>query len=307
MITINKIINVLGDSAEMELKGLSSDDKPDEIGGFHTAVNSMFLEQDTGDFYYLDSTATQSETTLMEEQTFTATSEIGDHIYDMFYGELLIQGDVIVVVYDGTTYECENRGTESNLYGAPWVEELNNYDFSTYPFCIECIDGETDIYVGDNNEHTIEIYTESVVPAVWKKIPTGSGGGSEMNLMPKLTVTFVNDTGVDIYIEDGEGYTIQIKDNMPYARLFNELKAGETKEFEYYCLMWQNYNTPFELTNETAYVPSFYAYEKGGEGEYGIISYSNLVNCEYDEDEGDYIVLDHSKPVSCTITFNGDN
>ena len=42
--------NLSHDTQYMELEGLSTDEKPTEDVG----VNSLFLELDTGDFYYFD-------------------------------------------------------------------------------------------------------------------------------------------------------------------------------------------------------------------------------------------------------------
>lgn len=55
-ITINDIKNTDGtEELDFEFKGLSTDTKPtSEFGGFKIAVNSLFLELDTGDFYYFD-------------------------------------------------------------------------------------------------------------------------------------------------------------------------------------------------------------------------------------------------------------
>lgn len=51
MITISNIKNfTAGDAMDYDFKGLSTDTKPTESVG----VNSMFLELDTGDFYYFD-------------------------------------------------------------------------------------------------------------------------------------------------------------------------------------------------------------------------------------------------------------
>lgn len=55
MVSINKISNVDGDNLfDFELKGLSTDEKPTQVGGKDIEVNSLFLELDTGDFYYFD-------------------------------------------------------------------------------------------------------------------------------------------------------------------------------------------------------------------------------------------------------------
>ena len=54
MVTVNSMIAEANTStAEMELKGLSTDTKPTgEFSGKTVGVNSMFLELDTGDLYY---------------------------------------------------------------------------------------------------------------------------------------------------------------------------------------------------------------------------------------------------------------
>lgn len=54
-VTIHSITNVDGDAYKSyDLCGLSTDTKPTEIGGKDIEVNSLFLELDTGDFYYFD-------------------------------------------------------------------------------------------------------------------------------------------------------------------------------------------------------------------------------------------------------------
>lgn len=55
-ITIHSISNVDGDAEKTyEFCGLSTDSKPTEVDGKDIEVNSLFLELDTGDFYYLAS------------------------------------------------------------------------------------------------------------------------------------------------------------------------------------------------------------------------------------------------------------
>lgn len=55
MITLHAIRNVDGDrNFEYDFKGLSTDSKPTEWGGKSIEQNSLFLELDTGDFYYFD-------------------------------------------------------------------------------------------------------------------------------------------------------------------------------------------------------------------------------------------------------------
>lgn len=55
MITLHAMRNVDGDKLyAYDFKGLSTDDKPTSWGGKEIEQNSLFLELDTGDFYYFD-------------------------------------------------------------------------------------------------------------------------------------------------------------------------------------------------------------------------------------------------------------
>lgn len=179
MVTINNLKNLVGASQpdDCEFKGLSTDEKPTWC-----AANSLFLELDTGDFYYLKSQGGSSTTreTLIEEQSLECEKS---QLYDYYFFNFLnteISEDVIKVVFDGITYVCEKRDISEPPvlvyeYGA--VEDGNEFDFSEYPFCIESNnEGFTGLYVADGNEHTIEVYTESTVTVdpVWEKV--GSGG-----------------------------------------------------------------------------------------------------------------------------------
>lgn len=57
-ITIHGITNVDGDAEKTyEFCGLSTDSKPTEVDGKDIEVNSLFLELDTGDFYYFNGSA----------------------------------------------------------------------------------------------------------------------------------------------------------------------------------------------------------------------------------------------------------
>lgn len=58
MVTINKLdSSAFREQGDFELKGLSTDTKPTEIGGRTVGVNSLFLEVDTLDIYYFDGTS----------------------------------------------------------------------------------------------------------------------------------------------------------------------------------------------------------------------------------------------------------
>ena len=55
MITLQALRNVDGDNYNAyDFKGLSTDDKPTSWGGKEIEQNSLFLELDTGKFYYFD-------------------------------------------------------------------------------------------------------------------------------------------------------------------------------------------------------------------------------------------------------------
>ncbi|GEM_PF-1672811 len=58
MVTVNNLLGENSGTAEMELKGLSTDTKPTgEFSGYNIGVNSIFIELDTGDIYYYNGSA----------------------------------------------------------------------------------------------------------------------------------------------------------------------------------------------------------------------------------------------------------
>ena len=58
MITVNSMQGAASGTAEMELKGLSTDSKPTTtFSGANVGVNSLFFELDTGDLYYFTGSA----------------------------------------------------------------------------------------------------------------------------------------------------------------------------------------------------------------------------------------------------------
>ena len=55
MVTVHSVRNVDGNAnIEYEFKGISTDEKPTEWGGKDIEQNSLFLELDTGKFYYFN-------------------------------------------------------------------------------------------------------------------------------------------------------------------------------------------------------------------------------------------------------------
>ena len=215
MVSLYRIVNVLNDCAEMEIKGKSTDTKPDELGGFKVSANSMFFEMDTGDFYYLESPfqkGNETEEIVIEEQSFTGTLDEVDGTY--YWANL--EGDMysnkkIKAIFDGVEYVLEQAWNDEDYawgYGAQWDDDLNSYDFSTYPFGLECsteAGNHPHIVIADGEEHTIEVYGISGdhdIPAVWKKF--GSGGGEPEPTGEKLfdgEVTTVKENPSDSFAE----------------------------------------------------------------------------------------------------------
>ena len=214
-VTIHAMRNVDGDKLfEYDFCGLSTDSKPTTWGGRDIEVNSMFLELDTGDFYYLESTAIQGKTILVEEQSFELDGEEFAPLQAEVFNNV-----PITVVFDGVEYVCDEaqhdtKTEEDFIYGG-W--DNGNFDYSVFPFVlmtdpngVSSSEYDVAVYVDDDDQHTIEVYVDGSTPAVWKKIGSGggdSGDGYEIT-NPILTL---NITGEPISIDeayyvDEDGY-----------------------------------------------------------------------------------------------------
>lgn len=284
-VTVESKSYIIGSqNADFELKGLSTDEKPTEINGIAVHQNSLFLELDTGDFYYLKSqgeTSTQ-KTYLLEEMEFQGFEAVDSYSYDLndngvFNWGYFLDEDIIKVKFDGEVYTCEKMQLSeySNWYGSE--------DFTTIPFKISCIfyprDGYmTRIFLGDGNTHSLEIYTEETVevPTVWEKIggsPTPTPTGNEYDISnPTLHLTINGDARFG-YIKNDDGYL----KNVEYDG------SGEAD-----CVI--PYDPQFggcKLQLET--VPS---------------STSDAVNCQFESRDGYIYIEDESQDASITLTYN---
>lgn len=83
MVTLHAMRNVDGDKLyAYDFCGLSTDEKPQTYGGKDLEANSMFLELDTGDFFYYTNgwnkigTAPQGEGAVVGS-AIVGTSEVG--------------------------------------------------------------------------------------------------------------------------------------------------------------------------------------------------------------------------------------
>lgn len=215
MITLHAMRNVDGDKLyAYDFCGLSTDEKPQTYGGKELEANSLFLELDTGDFYYLETPAQSGEEVLIPQQSFTGDNE---GYYSYYYADLTnttLEPNGVTplhVIFDGTEYTAEaiyEPGEDADAYRYGAIKSGGNYDFSTYPFSIMAGDGWVECFVGDGNEHTIEAYAESTTPAVWKKVgsgasPSPSGDGYEIN-NPILTFEVDNQTDAPILLSYGD-------------------------------------------------------------------------------------------------------
>lgn len=275
MITRNRY-DLQGD---MSYQGLSTDTKPTE----NVPINALFLELDTGDFYFLETPA-QSGTKeiLIPEMSFTG--ELEEDIYAYYIEGTAFFNEKTTVIFDGQKYDMTGNITEDDGYKYSFYGEFDdNYDpsFGIYPFAIygnEDKENEqkgTFIYVQDDNEHTIEVSAESTIPAVWKKV--GSGGSTPQTELPKITISMTpNDAttvlnNVNCFYDGG--------DPVYYDKYGNEIDTGT----------WGDMIT-FN-SNETKTV---IAYGKETEGIYDTnigrcinffesATSSNEVNCTYED------------------------
>ena len=303
MITIGKQIIVSGTNKfDYDIKGLSTDTKPSQINGVDIAVNSMFLEMDTGDFYYLKQQGSESTT---REDILSSTSVVCDEPYRNSYcGEVLyvfFDNLVVNVSFDGTKYTLDRTAywQDEDTYSRYGEWDGDNPVFNSYPFAIQNCSGYYDymyIFVPTEGTHTVEVYTEEtvVVEPIWEKI----GGGSSGMKNPKVVVTVVNPTENDIAVVG----TYELKDGMLISHVRHMVKAGESEVIEYYAVGYADYGSLYDGTGET----EVYYLDNGISGfdALGTSYYtvgSNFVNITEELD-----IIDPTKPTSLTATLTVD-
>lgn len=207
MLTVNRIISTFGDEAEMEIKGLSTDEKPENLNGFKIAVNSWMMEQDTGDFYYLKQQGSESTetTTLVDGDVLSnPTQEMDFQWYQDTLEPFSIPSNLVVIL-DGVEYSCTQNDDLS--FGAVLGENYS-IDFSQYPFRIQ-FDVSDDIWMNffterDNGgDHTVSLLTKNtvVVPTVWEKIGGSSQPSGELLVEINIDEWFDNTPPNSIYYE----------------------------------------------------------------------------------------------------------
>ena len=158
MITRNRY-NLQGDT---NYQGLSTDTKPRH----GVAMNSLMLELDTGDVYYaMSGSVDLPKVEYLAETTFTAETTIDEGIYSTIIYDVEKPENEITVIFDGVLYDSGGHMNDEEPF------------FTDYPYFLIFVPAFppltehpfVDIRVGDDNEHTIEIYSEGY-SAEWKKI-----------------------------------------------------------------------------------------------------------------------------------------
>ena len=163
MVTLHGMRNVDGDRKyAYDFCGLSTDEKPTSWGGREIEDNSLFLELDTGDFYYFSDGAwskvgSGSEPTDGYEinnpvlsLNVTNSLEYPPELYKTAVDEngYLTEYDVVIesgetVQYDTVVY-CQEDGRYSGLPDNSYWYNFSGYDI-TVSNCVNC--SEVDDYL----------------------------------------------------------------------------------------------------------------------------------------------------------------
>jgi len=108
-------------------------------GDIVTASNLNDIEQGVaGVDIDLGYSCTEEWVTLTDESVTTVTSEDSPAASASLAYTDAIKADSIKVTFDGTEYTCQKNGDGG--YGAPWNDETQSMDWSTYPFSIAYAD-----------------------------------------------------------------------------------------------------------------------------------------------------------------------
>ena len=261
MITVNSMKCIVGkDRWDFQFKGESTDTKPQESWlGNKVAVNSMFFELDTGDFYYLESPAQKVTETIADDIDVDNLHQVGEeelYVYTLPMSDP-ISADTIEVTIDGVSYICNKVQAEDGW----WSYGATDSDFSDMPFGIVVTPNSleiNDIYRPNDGEFFLTIIAENVSEAVWKKF--GSGGGEPEPTGEKLfdgSVTTTYEGGVGAY------YDFNPVLDLNYSSLIVEFEGtrytvSNISESE----DWYEFGAPFDV-NDRRYDFSEYPFNIG--------------------------------------------
>lgn len=104
------------------------------------------------------------ESTQLLSETVTTVSQDGFYVGTLTYSGF-IDSDTIIVTFDGTDYTCSRMspsGAPFADYGASWNDDLGEYDFSEFPFCLFSEEVGSNITTQVAGEHTIAVKTSDV-------------------------------------------------------------------------------------------------------------------------------------------------
>lgn len=131
---------------------------------------------------------TEEYTLLTDESVTTAQDEYG-YITGTLAYSTLIDADTVKVTFNGVEYICENRNhspLNNNVYGAPYNDDTESYDWSEYPFFLIGVKSDGTNVLGTETAGTYQVKIEALemsvttTPCFEKAVESVSGasGGS---------------------------------------------------------------------------------------------------------------------------------
>ena len=105
------------------------------------------------------------ESTQLFSETVTTAEQDGMYTAQLTYSGI-IDADTITVTFDGTEYTCINLAPSDipiTEYGAPWSDELEKCDFSTYPFTLSSSSRGNELITETAASHTIAVTAQTIV------------------------------------------------------------------------------------------------------------------------------------------------
>ena len=119
---------------DFTFKGINSDQKPIlEVGGDAIADNSLFIELDTGDFYYYQDF---EESVVAEKEYDYFYQPQGKDYYVSILLQTTVSDDTIIVDWGGVKYLCQKEIVAEGVW--TYGDHLNGGDptFTNYPFVL---------------------------------------------------------------------------------------------------------------------------------------------------------------------------
>ena len=133
-----------------------------------------------------------ASTTLCEESVTTADDGYGVYSGTLVYSTA-ITASRLTITFNGTEYICTGRYDSeyaSWAYGAPWSNDLNNYDFSTYPFNVYSESGYGTMLATESaGTYTIKITDSSQSIEVSDDFQSAVNSFVDTSMMPMLCVS----------------------------------------------------------------------------------------------------------------------